>query len=234
MALVTAVMPTKEKRRAFRQQSIACFLAQSFQDVELLILEEAAAPATDITPHDRIRYEWIPDNGVTTGEKRNKINAKAETPVIIHWDDDDWYHPQRIAVQVQHLFDSGKQVVGYHDLLYFRTTDRTFWQYKFPGRPPYAPGTSMCYFRAWWDFNRFRPLSTAEDSMYSAEAARAGTLDTRPLDKMIVAIAHDQNTYHIPFGRMPFITATREMFPEEFLTVTHGGEISSKDALQWP
>lgn len=218
MASVTAVMPTRESRRDFWRKSLAYFAAQTFEDCELLILEEAAAPPENLALPARVRYEWMPNKGLATGEKRNLINSKAESQIIIHWDDDDWYHPQRIATQVQHLRESGKQVVGYHDLLYFRATDNSFWQYRFIGRPPYAPGTSMCYYRAWWEFNRFNPLlPIAEDSQFSANAGRFGALDSRPLSNMIVAVSHDRNTYRIAWGVAPFIAAQREMFPEEFL-----------------
>jgi len=224
--LVSAVVPTTEERRSYLDTTLQCFAAQTFKDSELFILEEAAAPLERSWP-ERVRYEWMPRAGLNAGQKRNLINSKAESQIIIHFDSDDWYHPARIATQVKHLAESGKQVVGYHDLLYFRATDSSFWQYRFTGRPPYAPGTSMCYYRAWWEFNRFSALTVGEDSFFSAYAARMGALASLPLSNLIVAVAHDRNTFKIPFGNAPFLSATRDMFPQEFLTVTEGGDFSN-------
>lgn len=219
MPLVTAVMPTRESRRPFWQKSLAYFAAQTFEDCELLILEEADAPANVVLP-PRVRYDWIRPQGICTGAKRNLLNSRAYSDIIIHWDDDDWYHPQRIATQVAFLHSvrpRGVQVVGYHDLLYYRVTDSTHWQYRFPGRPPYAPGTSQCYWRDFWERHHFLNMPIAEDSRFSEIARQFGALESLPLSQMIVAQAHAGNTFRPQFGSAPFLEASPDMFPKEFL-----------------
>lgn len=225
MPLVTAVMPTREARRDFWRKSLTYFAAQTFEDCELLILEEAAAPA-DFVPPPRVRYEHILPTGWGAGTKRNTINSRAYSDIIIHWDDDDWYHPSRIETQVNYLLElrsKSVQVVGYHSLLYYRVTDGTFWQYHCPkDRQPYATGTSQCYWREWWQHYKFRELPTAEDSLFSDNARWFNALSSLPLSNMIVAQAHTSNTYRAQFGMPPFLAATPDIFPAEFLAgVTH-------------
>src|ERR1039457_5483020 len=60
------------------------------------------------------------------GTARNKANAYASQnhygfrphDVIIHFDDDDWSAPTRISDQVKLLVESGKQAVGYREMLF--------------------------------------------------------------------------------------------------------------------
>jgi glycosyltransferase involved in cell wall biosynthesis len=217
MARVTAVMPTTSARRPFWEGAIRQFLAQTYQDSELLILEESAGALDQQWP-SRVKYVRMPQRALTTGRKRNVVNELAQSEIIVHFDDDDWFHPRRIEEQVSFLDTSGAKVVGNHDILYYRTEDQTFWQYLFQGHKPYATGTSLCYLKSWWEGHRFSDKSVGEDSDFWVEAKGANVMASRGLDQMIVARAHKGNTYHPAFGKSPFVAAKREMFPVEFLT----------------
>lgn len=201
-------------------KALRCFLDQTYQESQLLILNESNEP----TPlplsgrPERIRYERISQQGMTTGAKRNLINSMVDSELIVNWDDDDWSHPERIARQVAHLDETSQQMVGYHDLLYLRLPDRTLWCYYFQGRKPYAMGTSMMYRRTWWAAHPFpNDKSIGEDTAAWITAASAGVLASKGLDGMIVARSHPGNTFKIQFGHQPFVGATRDMFPKEFL-----------------
>jgi hypothetical protein len=58
------------------------------------------------------------------GGLRNIAVRGADYQIIIHWDDDDVSHPNRIAEQVAHLQASGADVVGYSELLFWRDMQR--------------------------------------------------------------------------------------------------------------
>ncbi len=68
---------------------------------------------------------------------RNLANAQTEADVIIHWDSDDWSHPNRIAEQVALLQSSGAECVGYGQMLFYSTV-RFCDCYRSPGPPWYA------------------------------------------------------------------------------------------------
>jgi len=107
--------------------------------------------------------------------------------VIIHWDSDDWSHPERIAEQVAFLQASGKEAVGYREMLFWRETkqvlgagveysqtapprslgslalkDGEAWLYS-NGNPGYCLGTSLCYWRRVWEKRPFEDLAHGED-----------------------------------------------------------------------
>jgi len=224
---VTAVMPTRASRQPFWVSAIRCFLNQTYQDSELLILNESdePMPLPVYGRPDRIRYVRIPNINMPTGAKRNLINSMVTSELIVHFDDDDWYHPARIATQVGFLDDTRQQVVGWHDLLYYRTTDRSLWCYYYQGARPYATGVSLMYRRSWWEKHPFpNDRKVAEDTAFWLTASGAGVMASTGKElgfgniRFIVARAHDGNTFSVPFNAgQPWVPATREMFPAEFL-----------------
>lgn len=222
---VTCVMPTRASRREFWVSAIRSFLNQTYQDSELLILNEAddPMPLPVSGRPDRIRYVRIPSASMTTGAKRNLVNSMAEGELIVHWDDDDWYHPARIETQVGFLDDTRQQVVGWHDLLYYRVAERSLWCYYYQGARPYATGVSLCYRKSWWERHPFpADRSIGEDTAFWHDASGAGVMASTGKElgfgniKFIVARAHDGNTFKVP-RTAPWVEATREMFPAEFL-----------------
>lgn len=222
---VTCVMPTTEGRRGFWPRAVRCFLSQTYADAELLVLVETQDRRPfDSVPGERVRFVRMDPAALATGAKRNLVNGMAGSELICHWDDDDWYHPDRLARQVSLLDATGQEVVGYHDLLYWREGDRSLWAYYYQGRKPYATGTSMLYRRRWWEGHRFPgDKSVGEDTDFWREAASAGALASTgrelgyPNIHMIVATSHGSNTYRPQFGAEPFVGATRDMFPDQFL-----------------
>lgn len=214
MALVTAVMPITESRRRFLNDAVDFFRVQTFKDCELLILDETENPVERDWP-ERVKYISMLPERLTVGRKRNRINELVQSPVIIHFDSDDWYHPERIQRQIEFFLQSGKQVTGYHDLLYYREEDHSFWIYRFQGQQPYAVGTSLCYYRSWWEKHQFSNKNVGEDSDFWIESR--GNIESQGHLGMIVARAHSDNTYKPNFGQAPFLRASRDMFPLEFL-----------------
>ena len=108
---------------------------------------------------------------LSIGRLRNIANGYSSGSIIMHWDDDDWSHPTRIADQVALLQMSGADAVGYRDMLFWRTPQEEAWLYH-NDRPDYALGTSLCYWRETWERKkRFedapkRPGATGEDTIF--------------------------------------------------------------------
>jgi hypothetical protein len=104
------------------------------------------------------------------GEKRNYAASRAAGAAICHWDDDDWSEPGRIDDQVQRLKTC--EVTGYHTMKF---TDGGNW-WKYTATPTYAVGTSLCYWKTWWQAHPFQTLNIGEDNAFVAEAAAAQKL----------------------------------------------------------
>ena len=215
---ITCVMPTMPSRRSFWPGAVRCFMEQTQPDLELLVLNETSDLMRPLEfAHERVRYETYDGPRINTGHKRNMANELADSDAIVHWDDDDWSSPDRVQRQVALLESTGKSVSGVHDLLYLRVADRTTWQYTFPGRPPYACGTSLCYYEQYWQRHRFGNKRVGEDSDFALAAKKSNDLASVPNDGMIVARAHGGNTFVPKFGQVPFLRASRDLFPKSFL-----------------
>lgn len=144
----------------------------------------------DLLPaDDRIRLIHLAESR-PIGEKRNFGCEYSTGDVVCHWDDDDFSAPGRLSDQIGRLEESGKAVTGYHSM---RFTDGTvWWQYR--GDPHYALGTSLCYWRHWWDAHRFRAVQVGEDNTFVAEAWQAQQLQTADAGELMYATNHAQNT----------------------------------------
>ena len=143
--LVVSVMLTKD-RPAMAKRAVECWKRQTYKNRILAIFDtsigERLMPGWKTLMGDGIQYLYAGDNlhwqAASIGELRNYANMAAnahESPVIIHWDDDDFSHPNRISEQVSLLQASGKQCVGYREML--------FWRDGFPEKCPQCGGTVL-------------------------------------------------------------------------------------------
>jgi hypothetical protein len=109
---------------------------------------------------------------------RTRHPARHPFDILIHWDDDDWSHPNRIAEQVALLQASGADCVGYNEMLFWRepgvgrdkdgtsrgcpicqtlpcSCDGQAWLYTGTRGGVPALGTSLCYWRKTWERHHF-------------------------------------------------------------------------------
>lgn len=138
---------------------------QTYKNREILIVADGE-DVRDLIPNDpTIRYIYQPDFG-TIGRKRNVGCSEAMGEIIAHVDDDDFSAPQRIEDQVGRLIESGGQVTGYHAL---RFTDGLRW-WRYYLRPDYVPGTTLCYWKSFWEKNPFPEKQINEDGDFVQKA----------------------------------------------------------------
>lgn len=214
--LVSAVMPTKD-RAAYAPLAIACFLGQTYAERELVIMEDGRQSIEHLIPADpRIRYIKMGPGYRTLGAKRNYLAAEARGEIIIHWDDDDWSAPGRMAAQVAYLLASGKAVTGYHRIYYWDEQKGKAFQYRFSGPGPYACGTSQCYLRSFWAKHSFPLMSFGEDSKFSHAASMQRQLTSVDGGQMMVVRHHAASTSHPNLGAFCFPAVDRKELPAEF------------------
>jgi glycosyltransferase involved in cell wall biosynthesis len=161
--LVSCVMPTKS-RRAFVPAAIDCWRKQTYENRELIIVDDGEDAIEDLIPNDkRIRYVFQKVRRNTTGKKRNFCNDLARGEIICHFDDDDWSSPDRIAFQVGMLNKSGLPVTGFSKLLFWDCVKKRalFYRAHIKG---YVCGTSLCYPKEFWKGHQFKDKQVASDN----------------------------------------------------------------------
>lgn len=210
-------MPTRN-RREFIAGAALRFLSQTYTDSELVIVDGGDDGTADVVPtHPRIRYVKPRMLGHNTGTMRNLCADAAQGAVIVHMDSDDWYSPEYVAYMVAALEQSGKQVVGLHEMLYWDAANDCGYR-AVAEDLPYASGYSLTYYKDWWQKHQFESRQVGEDSSFSFQAHLSLALASFPNPGIAVARRHKSNTHPIKQNRL-FAPITRDELPKEFTEV---------------
>jgi hypothetical protein len=168
-------------RPAMARQAVENFRAQTYANKRLTVYDTGSLQlGITFNWEDRSEAHWSSGgrnefwrtkgiNGSPIGVLRNEANEVSASDILIHWDDDDYSHPNRIAEQVALLQSSGADCVGYNEMLFWdsRCDDDAAWLYHNPD-PRYALGTSLCYWRKTWERKPFEATSQGEDLRWIA------------------------------------------------------------------
>jgi glycosyltransferase involved in cell wall biosynthesis len=206
--LISCIMPTRN-RREFIPRAIQCFLAQTHEAKELIILDNGESIADLVPADDRIRYIRMSSKS-TTGQLRNLCCQVSRGEFIAHWDDDDWSHPERLAEQAAAI--EGHQATGYNSILFHGPKPEDVTRYQ--GEKVYALGTSLFYRRAWWEKNRFPAVLVGEDNEFVRRSA--SVMKFTDGSRRIVARTHATNTSPRVTKANEWKKATKADLPEGY------------------
>ena len=160
---VSCIMPTAD-RRPYVGAAIDAFVRQTHADRELLILDDGDDPVADLVPGDpRIRY-WRGTGRSVIGAARNWLCARAMGEVIVHWDDDDWHGPERVAVQAGALIAARADICGLATVPFLADDGSAAWDYVWESPTPWVYGASFAYRRDFWTRRPFPDIQIGEDN----------------------------------------------------------------------
>jgi glycosyltransferase involved in cell wall biosynthesis len=132
--LVSCLCLTKKRTHHLRR-AVECFLAQTYTNIELIVVH----PKKDIATFEllesfndpRIRSIALELPKTTLGELRNQSIDHARGEYLTVWDDDDWYSPDRIKQQYLALKHSKKSASILTNLiLYDSTRQKAYLSYE--------------------------------------------------------------------------------------------------------
>lgn len=190
--LVSCIMPTYNRRK-FIPFAIKYFLRQNYANKELIIIDDGTDPIEDLIPDEEsLRYYKL-EKKISLGEKLNLACEYAKGEVIAHWDDDDWYDPQRLSYQIDTLLNEQIDVCGINQLLYLNISTKNAYQYKYPSdQRAWLLGSSLCYTKALWNTNPFAPINVGMDALFvwSASPNRVKPLKD---SRIAVHMIHEDN-----------------------------------------
>lgn len=185
VGLVSCIMPTRDRRK-WIPRALECWQAQTYSPLQLVVLDNGADSIKDLLPNDpRIIYTRA-GQGMKLGMLRNLACQLATGEFIAHWDDDDWYAPDRIARQVEAI---GSAPMCVPQGCHFASDKQA---YKLDASTGYGIGSGLLYRRDYWQRTRFTPIAhCGEDSMYIQQCRDKVTIDGYGL---MVASVHDSHT----------------------------------------
>src|SRR4030095_10326370 len=162
---VSCIMPTYN-RRAFVPHAIRYFLRQDYPYKELIIVDDGSDCIKDLLPdHPFIHYHHLTQK-ITLGAKLNMACQLAKGEIIVNWDDDDWYSPNRLTYQVTAMQDPATYICGINRLLYYDVRKKAAFEYVYPeNQRPWLLGSSLCYKKEFWNRNPFADINVGRDGL---------------------------------------------------------------------
>lgn len=196
---VSCLMVTAN-RPQFVARAISHFEEQTHARRELVIIDDGEIDLSNIVDRSPQRgliryYRLSSDSGLNLGQLRNKSIEVADGNWCIQWDDDEWYHPQRIEVQLAEAMNRG---VGSSALKWtlMHINDGGVMQDKlFRADTGLAtPGTLLFHRDAGIDY---RPLSRNEDGFFMREVCDKVGIAVlgRDSSHLFIRVFHGGNTW---------------------------------------
>jgi glycosyltransferase involved in cell wall biosynthesis len=176
--LVSCIMPTRD-RLDWLLQSIQYFDRQDYPRRELIIVDDGVSNLSSYLSHDpRIRY-LRSSKRLSIGEKRNRACDAATGSIIAHWDDDDWYGPDRLSVQSAPLLTGSAEITALQDTVFFDLDNWHFWKcsaeiYARLFVSAVHGGTLVFRREVFGTRVRYPDRSLAEDALFLLAALRSG------------------------------------------------------------
>ena len=208
---VTCISPTTPERHLFHETALyRCFREQTYEDVELIVVDTGAVPSPFFTSPTftdaRVKYLYQRQHQ-TIGEKRNLAIQHASGDIICHFDDDDLYASTYIETMVTAMEAEGADFIKLsswlvHDL---QTDDTGRFDADAPMPHPqleqlrenflFTYGFSFLYRRALFPTFSFMATSWGEDQDILRRVREAGkTLALyRDLDGLCLHNQHGEN-----------------------------------------
>lgn len=219
MTKVSLITPTFN-RQGFLPLLQKCFEAQSYPDLEWLILDDSEQPDPVLshTTAKNIRYVHVPDR-LSIGAKRNRLIEMAQGEMIAHFDDDDYYGPNYIQTAVKALEDTSADLalldafmVGHPEtdsFGYYLTQVKTGIAYNFSDGKVnvlqleklslplvhFCFGFSYIYRRDLWKRNPFSDQNAFEDRKFTRAAIDIGkVIFYRDANINVIHTVHGKST----------------------------------------
>jgi glycosyltransferase involved in cell wall biosynthesis len=222
--LVSCVMPTRN-RADFALQAVRLFQRQDYPERELIVVDDGDDALESRLPRDpRIRYVRAP-RGESIGAKRNRACALARGAFLAQWDDDDWYGPSRLSVQLEPLLAGRADVTGLVTPLFLDLDAWRFWsvtpklhQRLFRGD---VHGGTLAFARHVWErLSKYPDASLAEDAAFLVRAqARGARLERVDGAGSFVYVRHGGNAWRFACGthvdRAGWIAAAEPPLPPD-------------------
>jgi glycosyltransferase involved in cell wall biosynthesis len=189
---LVSCLTVTERRLDLLPRAVTCFQRQSYPERELIVVNRAEDGTREYLAglgDDRIRFVHVDGTDLELGELRNIALAQAGGKYVAQWDDDDWYHPDRLAVQVAVLEQTGadvsllkRETLAWPERNLFVRSKSRPWESTMVARREQLP--------------TYEALGHGEDSVLLEECRRRGqTVHLLDRPDLYVYVVHGRNTY---------------------------------------
>ncbi|HJZ67733.1 MAG TPA: glycosyltransferase family 2 protein [Blastocatellia bacterium] len=187
---VSCILATGD-RPAFTRQAIRCFLRQTFDDSELIVVDDGKQSVSELCDGlFRVRYIRL-DSPTPLGRKLNTGIEQSSGAIIQKWDDDDFYQHGFLARSVDALEAQNEDwTVVTWDCFSILMAGETRVRYSGHG---WTTGATLCFHRELWERGKFRDEPSRVDSWFIEDHAPRLIKVCAP--ELIMVVRHGQNTW---------------------------------------
>lgn len=196
--LVSCLMVTRNRANLARR-AVRCFAAQTWESKELIVIDDGDEDYESVlAPYrDRctIHYHRFPrDPERFLGAARNLSLDRANGEFVMQWDDDEWYHPDRLTFQMEYASSHDLAGVVLQDTL-MHVDESEFDDTLIRGHLRRGtPGTILHRTTE----VRYPNTRRGEDSVFLNElrkVSRIGVVDDVPHSHLFIRCFHGDNTW---------------------------------------
>jgi glycosyltransferase involved in cell wall biosynthesis len=195
--LVSVLTPTYNRRK-FIPHLIECFKAQGYPQnkMEWIILDDGTEKVGDLFAASgltNVRY-YSEDIKLNIGAKRNKLNELAKGDIMVCFDDDDYYPPERVHHAVLKLTSTTKfEICGSSEIHMFYTDNKSIYRIG-PYNQNHATNGTMAYKKSYIKNHKYDETVThaEETSFLNRYTEPMLQLDPR---KVMLVMCHSENTF---------------------------------------
>lgn len=198
-------MPTFD-RRPFIPLALQNFLCQDYPNKELVIVDDGTDPIGSLVEgFPGVRYIRL-SSRTSIGAKRNLACQEAHGEIIAHWDDDDWYAPNRVQYQTAPILSGEADITGLKDLFVMTLPLGEFWitvpelhERMFVCD---VHGGTLVYHRSLFlQGLRYPETDLGEDAdLVRAAVSQGRRLKRLPNQGVFVYVRHDRNAWQFETG----------------------------------
>lgn len=185
-----------ERRVKFLKRAIRCFQAQTYPNKELVVVYKDNDPDTHAylgeLHGDGLRPVRVENGpGLTLGDLRNKAVEHSRGDYFCNWDDDDWYHADRLRVQVACLRDNYQDAALLSNLLMY---DEGSGQAYFSDFDFWA-NSILCRKAVFTEAVRYPARERSEDEVFVQRLVRHCKVYPVISSNLYVYVFHGRNTW---------------------------------------
>jgi glycosyltransferase involved in cell wall biosynthesis len=178
------------------KRAISYFNAQSYPNKELIIIskeyEQAYQDIITTGSQSEIKYYYCNHlNDLTLGDLRNMAINKASGEYVCIWDDDDWFHYERIKIQIDECIKNKKSgsVLPYY-LLYDNLNREAYMSIMLT-----PPASVLCKRSLINESISYLRLNKGEDTSFVKDLNRENALFPLINPLLYIYVFHGANTW---------------------------------------
>ena len=227
MPSVSIIMPTNGRpelleaameriaRQTYPKNLIKDVIIVDDSKMELRLTTKQVKKLQDVVGKPTKLVYKVLDQVASIGEKRNIAVSLARGKVIAHWDDDDFYGPDRLRLQIDPLAQGSADITVLPHTHNVYLADGTVFESKskvFGWGPHFG---TLVYRKSLWNTVKFNDWSLSEDVAFALSLVkklgyRFKIISDAPKGTFLVS-RHDSNTWQ--WGKVHLRTVARRLRP---------------------